>query len=177
MCWTELVPSIAYRRAVRRGQRKGLLVSCAATKRANGPSRRSRRRNIMSAIRRTRGVARTSRDPISGQWVRSPPSAPARSPRWSRRRACTCPTWIEREIVLPEGTSALPGKVRLWPYQRESDGMGIILIPFTTQPLPLASCGLRYHLNHCPSRYCKHQRRRASNEPGTRERYAEAGGE
>ena len=27
--------------------------------------------------------------------------------------------WIEREIVLPEGTSALPGKVRLWPYQRE----------------------------------------------------------
>ena len=27
--------------------------------------------------------------------------------------------WIEREIVLPEGTSALPGRVRLWPYQRE----------------------------------------------------------
>ena len=27
--------------------------------------------------------------------------------------------WIEREIVLPEGVSALPGKVRLWPYQRE----------------------------------------------------------
>ena len=85
--------------------------------------------------------------------------------------------WIEQNIVLPEGTSALPGRVRLWAYQRESDGMGIILIPFTTQPLPLASCGLRYHLNHCPSRYCKHQRRRASNEPGTRERYAEAGGE
>ena len=85
--------------------------------------------------------------------------------------------WIEREIVLPEGTSALPGRVRLWPYQRESRGMGIILIPFTTQQGPLASCGLRYHLNHCPSRYCKHQRRRASNEPGTRERYAEAGGE
>jgi phage terminase large subunit GpA-like protein len=27
--------------------------------------------------------------------------------------------WIEREIVLPEGVSALPGAVRLWPYQRE----------------------------------------------------------
>jgi hypothetical protein len=23
--------------------------------------------------------------------------------------------WIEREIVLPEGVSALPGRVRLWP--------------------------------------------------------------
>ncbi|MCQ4191019.1 phage terminase large subunit family protein [Methylocystis suflitae] len=27
--------------------------------------------------------------------------------------------WIEENITLPEGTSALPGKVRLWPYQRE----------------------------------------------------------
>jgi len=27
--------------------------------------------------------------------------------------------WIEREIKLPEGVSALPGPVRLWPYQRE----------------------------------------------------------
>jgi Phage terminase large subunit (GpA) len=27
--------------------------------------------------------------------------------------------WIERELVLPEGVSALPGAVRLWPYQRE----------------------------------------------------------
>jgi hypothetical protein len=27
--------------------------------------------------------------------------------------------WIEREIVLPEGVSALPGRVRLWPYQKE----------------------------------------------------------
>jgi Phage terminase large subunit (GpA) len=27
--------------------------------------------------------------------------------------------WIKREIVLPEGVSALPGHVRLWPYQRE----------------------------------------------------------
>ena len=27
--------------------------------------------------------------------------------------------WIERELVLPEGVSALPGRVRLHPYQRE----------------------------------------------------------
>jgi phage terminase large subunit GpA-like protein len=27
--------------------------------------------------------------------------------------------WIERELVLPEGVSALPGRMRLWPYQRE----------------------------------------------------------
>jgi phage terminase large subunit GpA-like protein len=27
--------------------------------------------------------------------------------------------WIERNIRLPEGVSALPGAVRLWPYQRE----------------------------------------------------------
>lgn len=27
--------------------------------------------------------------------------------------------WIEREIVLPEGVSALPGAVRLWSYQRD----------------------------------------------------------
>jgi phage terminase large subunit GpA-like protein len=26
--------------------------------------------------------------------------------------------WIERHLVLPEGASAQPGKVRLWPYQR-----------------------------------------------------------
>src|SRR5579863_5842424 len=27
--------------------------------------------------------------------------------------------WIEHNIILPEGTSALPGRVRLWPYQRD----------------------------------------------------------
>jgi len=27
-------------------------------------------------------------------------------------------TWIERNLVLPEGTSALPGRVRMWPYMR-----------------------------------------------------------
>jgi phage terminase large subunit GpA-like protein len=26
--------------------------------------------------------------------------------------------WIERHLVLPEGTSAMPGRVRLWPYQK-----------------------------------------------------------
>ena len=33
--------------------------------------------------------------------------------------------WIERHLVLPEGTSALPGRVRLWPYQRAiADAVG-----------------------------------------------------
>ncbi len=33
--------------------------------------------------------------------------------------------WAEREMVLPDGVSALPGKVRLWPFQREiADAMG-----------------------------------------------------
>jgi hypothetical protein len=27
--------------------------------------------------------------------------------------------WIEQNIRLPEGVSALPGAVRLWPYQRD----------------------------------------------------------
>ena len=27
--------------------------------------------------------------------------------------------WIESNIRLPESTTALPGPVRLWPYQRE----------------------------------------------------------
>ncbi len=27
--------------------------------------------------------------------------------------------WIEANIRLPEGVSALPGAVRLWPYQRQ----------------------------------------------------------
>src|SRR4051794_40178030 len=27
--------------------------------------------------------------------------------------------WIEQNIRLPEGVSALPGPVRLWPYQRD----------------------------------------------------------
>jgi phage terminase large subunit GpA-like protein len=29
------------------------------------------------------------------------------------------PAWIEQNIRLPEGVSALPGAVRRWPYQRE----------------------------------------------------------
>lgn len=33
--------------------------------------------------------------------------------------------WIERSVVLPEGVSALPGPVRLWPFQREiADAIG-----------------------------------------------------
>jgi hypothetical protein len=29
--------------------------------------------------------------------------------------------WIENNIVLPQDASALPGRVRLWPYQRAID--------------------------------------------------------
>lgn len=33
--------------------------------------------------------------------------------------------WAESEMVLPDGVSALPGRVRLWPFQREiADAMG-----------------------------------------------------
>src|SRR5262245_2297873 len=33
--------------------------------------------------------------------------------------------WIESHLSLPQGTSALPGAVRLWPYQREiADAIG-----------------------------------------------------
>ena len=46
--------------------------------------------------------------------------------------------WIEREIVLPEGTSALPGKVRLWPYQREiADAISDPLIERVTLVKPV----------------------------------------
>lgn len=44
-------------------------------------------------------------------------------------------TWIEREIVLPEGTSALPGRVRLWPYHREiADAISDIEPIFAASP-------------------------------------------
>ncbi|MFE3837909.1 phage terminase large subunit family protein [Pseudogemmobacter sonorensis] len=37
--------------------------------------------------------------------------------------------WIEREIRLPEGVSAQPGPVRLWPFQREiADAIGDPLV-------------------------------------------------
>lgn len=33
--------------------------------------------------------------------------------------------WIEQNVILPQGVSALPGKVRLWPYQRAlADAIG-----------------------------------------------------
>jgi phage terminase large subunit GpA-like protein len=44
--------------------------------------------------------------------------------------------WIEANIVLPEGTSALPGKVRLWPYQRE-------IAEAAARPRNRISCGIR----------------------------------
>ena len=46
--------------------------------------------------------------------------------------------WIEREILLPEGTSALPGRVRLWPYQREiADAISDPLIERVTLVKPV----------------------------------------
>ena len=34
-------------------------------------------------------------------------------------------TWIEANLRPPEGTSALPGPIKLWPYQRQiSDAIG-----------------------------------------------------
>src|SRR3989442_2900516 len=33
--------------------------------------------------------------------------------------------WLEAHVRLPEGTTALPGPLRLWPYQREiADAIG-----------------------------------------------------
>ena len=38
------------------------------------------------------------------------------SPIWQAARLSE---WIEANVRLPEGVNALPGAVRLWPYQRE----------------------------------------------------------
>jgi hypothetical protein len=47
--------------------------------------------------------------------------------------------WIERKLVLPEGTSALPGKVRLWPYQRTiADAISVMA---QGRPASFATCG------------------------------------
>ncbi len=41
--------------------------------------------------------------------------------------------WIERNVVLPQGTSAVPGRMRLWPYQRAiADAIGDPLIERVT---------------------------------------------
>lgn len=46
--------------------------------------------------------------------------------------------WIEREVVLPEGTSSLPGPVRLWPFQRDiADAIGDPLIERVTLVKPV----------------------------------------
>ena len=46
--------------------------------------------------------------------------------------------WIEREIRLPEGVSAQPGRVRLWPFQREiADAIGDPLIERVTLVKPV----------------------------------------
>ncbi|OJH43015.1 phage terminase large subunit family protein [Paracoccus sp. SM22M-07] len=46
--------------------------------------------------------------------------------------------WIEREVYLPEGVSAQPGAVRLWPFQREiADAIGDPLIERVTLVKPV----------------------------------------
>jgi phage terminase large subunit GpA-like protein len=46
--------------------------------------------------------------------------------------------WIEREVRLPEGLSAQPGRVRLWPFQREiADAMSDPLVERVTLVKPV----------------------------------------
>jgi phage terminase large subunit GpA-like protein len=46
--------------------------------------------------------------------------------------------WIERELVLPDGVSSLPGPVRLWPFQREiADAIGDPLVERVTLVKPV----------------------------------------
>lgn len=46
--------------------------------------------------------------------------------------------WIEREVWLPEGMSATPGRVRLWPFQRDiADAIGDPLIERVTLVKPV----------------------------------------
>lgn len=46
--------------------------------------------------------------------------------------------WIETSVYLPEGVSALPGTVRLWPFQREiADAIGDPLIERVTLVKPV----------------------------------------
>ena len=46
--------------------------------------------------------------------------------------------WIEREVHLPQGVSAQPGQVRLWPFQREiADAIGDPFIERVTLVKPV----------------------------------------
>lgn len=64
---------------------------------------------------------------------------------WHRARAHLVPPpklrlsdWIEREVVLPSGVTALSGPVRLWPFQREiADVIGDPLIERVTLVKPV----------------------------------------
>lgn len=58
--------------------------------------------------------------------------------------------WIEQHIVLPEGVSALPGRVRLWPYQREiADAISDHCFPRAVA----AAAGLRHPLSAAPDQH------------------------
>jgi len=51
--------------------------------------------------------------------------------------------WIEGNIKLPEGVSALPGAVRLWPYQRQiADAISDPAIERVTLVKPLRPAGV-----------------------------------
>jgi hypothetical protein len=42
-----------------------------------------------------------------------------RRPQGQRRRPDGLAAWIERTVHLPQGLAAKPGRVKLWPWQRE----------------------------------------------------------
>jgi len=74
------------------------------------------------------------------------PSTPSALPEVTRRAwAALRPpprlllsAWIERHVFLPDGVSALPGPVRLWPYQREiADAIGDPLLERVTLVKPV----------------------------------------
>ena len=65
--------------------------------------------------------------------------ASARLRRSSRCRACTCRHGSSKNIRLPEGISALPGPVRLWPYQREIADAISARRSCSCQPNPIAA--------------------------------------
>ena len=45
--------------------------------------------------------------------------------QWIPPQRLSLSTWIEQNIRLPEGVSAEPGAVRLWPWQRAiADAIG-----------------------------------------------------
>jgi hypothetical protein len=61
--------------------------------------------------------------------------------------------WIEAPFVLSKGTSALPGRVRLWPYQRAIGRIPAVAVAGGTQPPPVLEPLV---LLRCPPRCPRH---------------------